>query len=102
MEACPRDAVVAAEVPLRLVPEVFDAVDVDLPRIGISLGVVDPQVMEFRDAEDVVGVQGVGIDDVIPMRTSWSLLSLAPIFVTRRARIKRSHSKAAAVDQHFR
>ena len=50
----PWDAVVSAQMPLRLVPEVVDAVDV-IAVCGKEFRVVDPDMVEVRDVQDIVG-----------------------------------------------
>jgi len=57
-----RDAVVLAQMPLGLVPEVLDAVDVVAVAIGVVLLMVDAAMSEARDVEIVVGEVAVGID----------------------------------------
>src|SRR3712207_6385793 len=52
VEGLPRDAVVAAQVPLGLAPEVLDAVDVGAAA-GVAPGLVDPHVPETGDVEHV-------------------------------------------------
>ena len=51
-------------VTLRLVPEILNAVDV-VPLVGKELGMVDPQVLEIRDIQHIVGLPAVGIYDAI-------------------------------------
>ena len=67
MEVVFGDAVVFSHMPLRLVPEVLDPVDV-VPLVREQLGVVDPQVMEIRDVERVVACQAIRVDDAIRHR----------------------------------
>ena len=56
MEVLTRDAVVATQVALGLVPEVLDPVDV-IALVGEQLGVVDPHVMELGDVEHINGIE---------------------------------------------
>ena len=51
-------------VTLRLVPEILDSVDVVL-LVGKELGMVDPQVLEVRDIQHIVGLPAVGINDAV-------------------------------------
>ena len=51
-------------VTLRLVPEILNAVDV-VPLVGKELGMVDPQVLEVRDIQHIVGLPAVGIYDAV-------------------------------------
>ena len=57
----PRDAIVAAQMALGLVPEVLDAVDVVSP-VGELLAMVDAHVAELGHVEHVVGLETVAID----------------------------------------
>ena len=51
-------------VPLRLVPKILNAVDV-IPLIGKELGVVDPEVLEVRHIQHIVGLPAVGIYNAV-------------------------------------
>ncbi len=64
MEVLPGDAIVAPKMPLGLVPEVFDSVDV-VALIGEQLGVADPHVVELRSVEHIVAAKGIGIDHTV-------------------------------------
>ena len=64
MEVMARDAVILSQMPLGLVPEVFDAVDVVLV-LDEGLGVIDAHVLKLRDIENVVGHEAVRIDDAV-------------------------------------
>ena len=57
-----RDAVIASQVPLCLVPEVLDAVDM-IPVLCEQFGVVDPDVLELGDVQHVIGPKAIGVDD---------------------------------------
>ena len=59
-----RNAVVAREVPLRLVQEVLDAVDM-VPLECENLRMIDPVVMKFRDVEIIIRAEAVGVDDAV-------------------------------------
>jgi len=61
VEVLPRDAVVAAQVPFGLVPEVLDTVDVPLA-VAKALLVVDPHMAKLRHVEHVVGTVTVCIE----------------------------------------
>lgn len=65
MEVCSWDAVVAAQVPLCLVPEVFGSIDMNLPSFNKLFRVINPLVMEFRDIKDIIGAEWVRIYDAI-------------------------------------
>lgn len=58
------NAVVAPQMPLRLVPEVLDTVDV-VGIFGKEFRVVDPDVMELGNVQHVIGSEAIGIDDGI-------------------------------------
>lgn len=64
MEILPRDAVEPAEVPLGLVPEILDPVDVRAVSYERLL-VVDASVLEARDVENVVSRETICKDDGI-------------------------------------
>lgn len=64
MELVPWDAVVSAQMPLRLVPEVVDAVDV-IAVCGKEFRVVDPDMVEVRDVQDIVGPKAIREDDTV-------------------------------------
>ena len=63
VEVCFGDAVVAAQVPLGLVPEVLNAIDVVVPVFDKMVGVIDPVMVELRDIQNIVGSIAVGIND---------------------------------------
>ena len=56
------NAIETAQMRLGLVPEILDAVDV-IPAIGKPFRMVDPVVLEGRNIQNIVGGEGVGIDD---------------------------------------
>lgn len=56
------DAVVASQMPLGLVPEVLDAINV-VEVVREQLGVVDADMVELRDVQHVVGSEAIGVDD---------------------------------------
>lgn len=58
-----RDAVVLAQVPFGLIPEVLDAVDVSPVPRRKGLGMIDPVMLETRHIQDVVAAKRVGVDD---------------------------------------
>jgi hypothetical protein len=58
------NAVEFAHMPLGLVPEILDAIDVRLP-IREEPGVVDSVVLESGDIQHVVRAKGVGINDAV-------------------------------------
>jgi len=58
------DAIEFAHMPLGLVPEILDAIDVRLP-IREQLGVVDSVVPEGEDIQHVIRAKGVGINDAV-------------------------------------
>lgn len=62
MEVVLGDAVVLSQMPLGLVPEVFDAVDVVSMAIGELSLMVDPAMAKARDIELIVGEVAIGID----------------------------------------
>ncbi len=64
MEVVLGDAVVAAEMPFGLVPEILDPVDM-VAALGKEFRVVDPDVMEVRYIENIIGPEAVRIDDAI-------------------------------------
>ena len=74
MEVLARDAVVAAQVALGLVPEVLDAVDVVALGGDEALLVVDPNMLEFRDVQDIVRAVAVGEDGVAPVKPDTGLV----------------------------
>src|SRR5271167_85234 len=59
-----RDTVESSHMPLGLIPEVLDAVDV-VVLIGEELGVVDAVVLEAGYVEHVVGAEGVRVDNAV-------------------------------------
>lgn len=61
MEVLLGNAIVAPQMPLRLVPEVLDSVDV-IDIVSKQFGVVDPHVMELRDAQHVISSEAVCTD----------------------------------------
>ena len=54
MEVLPGNAVIPAQVPFRLVPEVLNAVDVVIP-VGKEFRMIDPHMVEVSDIELVIG-----------------------------------------------
>jgi len=57
-----RDAVIASQMPLCLVPKVLDAVDM-IPVLGEQFGMVDPDVLELGNVQHVIGPKAIGVDD---------------------------------------
>ena len=51
-------------VPLRLVPKILNTVDV-IPLVGKELGMVDPEVLEVRYIQHIVGLPAVGIYNAV-------------------------------------
>ena len=64
VEVCLRDAVVAPQMPLRLVPEIFDPIDVSTAVDKRPL-VVDPLVTEFGNIQYVMGSIAICVDNAI-------------------------------------
>src|SRR2546426_12746243 len=64
MERATRDAVVAAEPTLGLIPEVLDAVDVLSP-VGEVLRMVDAYVMKLRDIQHIVGRMAISVNHAV-------------------------------------
>ena len=58
------DPVETPKTALRLVPEIFDSVDMILG-VGEQFGMVDPTVMKFGHVKGIVGIECVGVDDAI-------------------------------------
>lgn len=58
------DAVKLAYMPLGLVPEMLDAVDVSLP-ICAQFRVINPHVMKVRDIERTICLECIQIDDAV-------------------------------------
>lgn len=58
------DPVKSTQMPLGLVPEVLDTVDVIVP-VGEEFGMIDPVMVEARNVQGVVSAEGVGIDDAV-------------------------------------
>lgn len=56
-------------MPLRLVPEVLDAVNVVAFARSERLGVVDPHMVIALDVETVVALEGVTVDDAVGYHT---------------------------------
>lgn len=56
------DAIVAPQVPLRLIPEVLDTVDVIL-LMSKQFWMVDPIVVKFGNVQHIIGPKAVGEDD---------------------------------------
>jgi hypothetical protein len=50
-------------VPLCLVPEVLNAIDMIVSVFSKIIGVIDAKMPEFRDVEGGVGVVGICIND---------------------------------------
>src|ERR1700722_5873299 len=64
VEVGSRDSIEAAHVTLGLIPEVLDAVDMVF-LIGEELRMIDAEVLEAGYIENVVGTEGVGVDDAV-------------------------------------
>jgi len=64
MEVVLGDAVVAAETPFGLVSEILDPVDM-VAVLGKQFRVVDPDMMEVRYIENIIGPEAVRVDDAI-------------------------------------
>ena len=62
VEVLLRDAVIASQMPLCLVPKVLDAVDM-IPVLGEQFGMVDPDVLELGNVQHVIGPKAIGVDD---------------------------------------
>ena len=58
------DAVVTAEMALGLVPKIFNPVDV-VAVLGEQFRVIDPDVMEVRDIENIIGLEAIRVDDAV-------------------------------------
>jgi len=80
MEVLLRDAVIAPQMALGLVPEVLDAVDV-VAVLGEQLGVIDADVMKVRHVEHVIGPEAVRVT----MLSGRILLSMMGKSVAERA-----------------
>ena len=63
-EAVPGDAVESPKMTLRLVPEILNPIDVVLP-IHESFGVIDPDVVEVRDVQRIIPLEGVCVHDAV-------------------------------------
>ena len=59
-----RDAVVSAQMPFGLVPEVLDPVDM-VPFLDKFLRVIDPVMPELGDIENIVGAEAISIDNAV-------------------------------------
>ena len=59
-----RDAVVAPHMPLRLVPEVLDTVDV-VVRVSEEFAVIDPVMMELGHIQHMILPEAIGVDDAV-------------------------------------
>lgn len=95
-----RDAVVLAQAPRGLVPEVLDAVDVSLVPRREALGVIDPVMLETRHIQDVVAAKRVGVDDRVQFH-----LVLRDLQQRQRLRIRdhrRIHLSATLEDTEHR
>ncbi len=60
----PRNAIEAAQMTLRLVPEILDAIDVIVP-VRKQLAVVDPVVPKIQHIERVVAAKRVAVHNAI-------------------------------------
>ena len=58
------NAVVSAQMPLSLVPEILDPVDM-VPFLDKFLGMIDPVMPELADIENIVGAEAISIDDAV-------------------------------------
>ena len=59
-----RDAVVAAQMPLGLVPEILDAIDV-VGAVDERVLMVDPLMVEFGNIEGIIGSVAICVDDAV-------------------------------------
>ena len=64
VEMLPRDAVIASQMTLGLVPEILDSVDM-IVLIGEQPGVVDAHVAELRDIQNIIAAESIGIDNTV-------------------------------------
>ena len=64
IEALRGDAVEAAQMPLRLVPEILDPIDVS-PLVPNPLRRVDPHMVEGRDIQGIIAAKAVRVDDAV-------------------------------------
>ena len=64
MEVLPGNAVISAQVPFRLVPEVLNAVDVVIP-VCKEFRMIDPHMVEVSDIELVISAEAVGVDNAV-------------------------------------
>ena len=62
VEVLLRDAVIASQMPLCLVPKILDAVDV-VAVFGKQFRMVDPNVLELGDVQHIIGSKAIGVDD---------------------------------------
>ena len=60
IEALLGDAVEAAQMPLRLVPEILDPIDVS-PLVPKPLRMVDPHMVEGRDIQGIIAAKAVRV-----------------------------------------
>ena len=60
-----RNAVEASQVPRRLVPKVFNAIDVVAAFRHEGLAVIDALVMKLGDIQHVVHLKTIGVDDAV-------------------------------------
>ena len=58
------NAVIPAQMPFGLVPEVLDPVDM-VPFLDKFLRVIDPVMPELGDIENIVGAEAISIDDAV-------------------------------------
>ena len=61
MEMMPGNAVVFSEMALGLVPEVFDAVDVDMFARDELFGVIDPMMLKAGNIQDVMDARWASV-----------------------------------------
>jgi hypothetical protein len=60
-----RDAIEAPQMPLRLVPEVLNPVDM-VSLIDEPLRVIDPNVVEIRNVQGIIARKAVRVDELRP------------------------------------
>jgi hypothetical protein len=58
------DSVVFSQVPLGLVPEILDAIDV-VVLVGKQIGMIDPEMVEVGDVEHVIAAVAIGVDNAV-------------------------------------
>lgn len=63
-KAVPGDAVESSKMTFRLVPKILNPIDVVLP-IHETFGVIDPDVVEVRDVQRIITLEGVCVHDAV-------------------------------------